>query len=98
MNYSAVALILLVAYMWHAGSLMREIYAIKELLVAIYEMIENKFYSLSEDLASFKNQSVVMLELLHNNTRHTIDLVVNNSQKLDMVNTKIDVILNRPQI
>lgn len=96
MNYSAVALILLVAYMWHAGSLMREIYTIKQLLMTIYEMIENKFHSLGEELTSFRNQSTAIFQQLQNNTKYTIDLVVNNSRKLDILNTKIDVILNRP--
>ncbi|UJZ88979.1 gp16 [Erannis ankeraria nucleopolyhedrovirus] len=95
MNYSMVALVLLVGYMIHSGSLMNEIQAIKQLLVVTYEMIESKFANLTNDLFLIKNETMMLFEHLQNSSKHSIELILNNSNKIDVINNKIDVILNR---
>ncbi|ADB84451.1 Gp16 [Apocheima cinerarium nucleopolyhedrovirus] len=95
MNYSTVALVLLVGYMIHSGSLMNEIQAIKQLLVITYEMIESKFANLTNDLFLIKNETMMLFEHLQNSSKHSIKLILNNSNKIDVINNKIDVILNR---
>ncbi|ABY65844.1 gp16 [Orgyia leucostigma nucleopolyhedrovirus] len=93
MNYSAIILIALVAYLWHTGSLFDELQALKQLLIATYEMIERQFNNLAIDLALIKNETTGMLVRLQNATAHTIRLVADNGRKIDSLNTKIDNIL-----
>ncbi|AGR56869.1 gp16 [Hemileuca sp. nucleopolyhedrovirus] len=95
MNYSAIVLIMLVVYLWHAGSLVREISFIKSLLIETYDMIECKFGLLTGEFLSFKNETIRLLEHLHDKTRYTIDVVLNNSRKIDTINKKIDFMIDR---
>ncbi|AXS67769.1 gp16 [Cryptophlebia peltastica nucleopolyhedrovirus] len=94
MNYSCVALVLLLAYLWHAGSLMEEINAIKELLSDTYEMIETKFYTMTREIKHMRNETMFFLNQIHNTTMETIQLVTNNSKKIDEMNTKIDTLIS----
>ncbi|AKC91647.1 gp16 [Lambdina fiscellaria nucleopolyhedrovirus] len=95
MNYSAAALVLLVAYMWHTGSLMREMHYIKQLLVTMYDMMDVNFKSVIATMESARNETAFLFERLQNNTNHIITLVVQNSKKIDALNDKVNVILNK---
>ncbi|AKN80607.1 GP16 [Perigonia lusca single nucleopolyhedrovirus] len=93
MNYSAVALILLLAYMWQSGSLLHEIETVKRLLVLVYEMIEFKFNVIFDELTSIRNETIFYLDRLQNTTKQTLELVYNNGRNIDKINTKIDTLL-----
>ncbi|QHB21807.1 gp16 [Artaxa digramma nucleopolyhedrovirus] len=95
MNYSAALLILFTVYMWHAGSLAHEIATIKKLLLAVYDAMLVKFDSLATQLYDFQNVTAQMLNALQNSTAHTINLVIENGKKIDVINKKIDYIINR---
>ncbi|QWO71664.1 GP16 [Orgyia pseudotsugata single capsid nuclopolyhedrovirus] len=94
MNYSAVILVALIAYMWHSGSLFNEMQIVKKLLIATYEMIERQFGGIAAELMTIKDETGRMLSHLHNATKHTIDLVTDNGRKIDTLNIKVDAILN----
>jgi hypothetical protein len=93
MNYSTVALVLVAAYLWHANSLGNEIAVIKKLLVVIYESVEAKFDSMSKEMGIFHTSVMETMSRLHNMTRHSIDLILINSKKIDVINGKIDTLL-----
>lgn len=95
MNYSCVALVLLVAYLWHAGSLTQELSAVKRLLLATYETIESGFSSFTDEMEQWKSESLRFLKTVHGNTHQLLDLILNNSRKIDGINSKIDTIINR---
>ncbi|AUF81648.1 ac130 [Malacosoma neustria nucleopolyhedrovirus] len=92
MNLSAIMLCILVVYMWHAGSLTHEVKVIKRILIAVYETLEQKTAQLTEDMFAFKNELMLMVNKLHNDT---VALIMNNTKKIDMINDKIDVLLTR---
>ncbi|QYC92778.1 GP16 [Trabala vishnou gigantina nucleopolyhedrovirus] len=92
MNVYAIMLCLLAAYLWQAGSLTSEIKIIKRLLVTLYDIIESKTNQLTDDMFAFKNELVQLVNRLHNNT---VELIMNNTNKIDMISDKIDVLLTR---
>ncbi|ABI35782.1 Gp16 [Ectropis obliqua nucleopolyhedrovirus] len=94
MNYSAICLVIFAAYMWQTGSLSHEIRAVKHLLVVMYDMIESKFSNLHNEISFLKNGTFRLFEQLQNSTKHSIKLIMNNSNKIDVLNNKIDVILH----
>ncbi|AAZ38176.1 GP16 [Agrotis segetum nucleopolyhedrovirus A] len=93
MNYSALALVLLAAYLWHANSLQNEMTMIKKLLVVIYESIQARFEDISTNLAQYHETVLNNLSKLHNMTKHSVDLILVNSKKIDVINNKIDTLL-----
>jgi hypothetical protein len=93
MNYSAVALVILAAYLWHANSLHNEIGIIKKLLVVIYDTIELKLSAVSQEMSTFHGTVMQSISRLQNMTKHSIDLVLVNSAKIDVINNKIDTLL-----
>ncbi|ACO53588.1 gp16 [Euproctis pseudoconspersa nucleopolyhedrovirus] len=95
MNYSAALLVAVVVYLWYADSLVQEIATIKRLLVAVYDVMLVKFDSIATQLHDFQNATTQMLNSLHNSTAHTINLVIENGKKIDVINKKIDYIINR---
>ncbi|AAY84064.1 GP16 [Chrysodeixis chalcites nucleopolyhedrovirus] len=95
MNYSALALVLLLAYLWQTGSIAYELAAIKKLLTFIYRAIEDRFDSIVYDMAKFRNDTMSYLNRIQNTTKFTYDLVMTNGNKIDMINQKIDTIINR---
>nr|ANS71018.1 glycoprotein 16 [Lymantria dispar multiple nucleopolyhedrovirus] len=93
MNYSTVILILAVAYVWHAGSLAREIVEIKRLLVAVYERLVSSFDGLTDQLDAMRNETVSYWHSLNEKSQRLIELVAQNGQKIDTLNCKVDAIL-----
>lgn len=93
MNYSAIAVVALLAYMWHTNGLNNEISTIKKLLVVIYESVQAKFDSISNDLVQYHTTVLTSLSKLHNMTKHSVDLILVNSRKIDVINNKIDALL-----
>lgn len=93
MNYSLTALILLLAYMWHSGTLLQEVAIIKRLLVATYEIVQVKFDTIINDLHQAQRDIIKYVDNVHNTTLSTFSLVVDNSKKIDVLNDKIDIIL-----
>nr|QNH90485.1 gp16 [Mamestra configurata nucleopolyhedrovirus A] len=93
MNYSTVILLVVAAYLWHANSLHNEIAVIKKLLVVIYESVEAKFNNISQEMSTFHTSVMTTMTRLHNMTRHSIDLILVNSRKIDDINGKIDTLL-----
>lgn len=92
MNLSAIMLCMLVVYLWHAGSLTHEVKVIKQILIAVYEAVEHKTDQIANDLFAFKEELTMLIGRLHNDT---ISLIMNNTNKIDMINDKIDVLLMR---
>lgn len=97
MNYSTVALVLLMGYMWHANSMSQEIAIIKRLSISIYELLQERFEIIVVDLNALREQSNEFFNLLHNETSHIINMVTNNSKKIDTIDNKIDLILHAHQ-
>ncbi|AUV65272.1 GP16 [Alphabaculovirus myunipunctae] len=95
MNYSAVALVLVCAYLWYANSLQNEIGIIKKLLVVIYESVDAKFNVLMQDIHRYHETVLQSISRLHNMTKHSVDLILVNSKKIDIINGKIDKILEK---
>ncbi|AJD80816.1 16 kDa glycoprotein [Pseudoplusia includens SNPV IE] len=95
MNYYAVTLVLLLAYLWHAGSISHELAAIKKMLTFIYEAIEDRFDAIVYDMAKFRNDTMTYLIRIQNTTKITYNLVMANGNKIDVINQKIDTIINR---
>ncbi|ACI28716.1 GP16 [Agrotis ipsilon multiple nucleopolyhedrovirus] len=93
MNYSAVALVLLAAYLWHANSLHNELNVIKKLLVVIFENAQARFDAITANLAEYHESVLTSLAKLHNMTKYSVDLVLVNSKKIDVINNKIDSLL-----
>ncbi|WBB27260.1 GP16 [Mythimna sequax nucleopolyhedrovirus] len=93
MNYSTVILLVVAAYLWHTNSLHSEIAVIKKLLVVIYESVEAKFNNISQEMSVFHTSVMTTMTRLHNMTRHSIDLILVNSKKIDDINGKIDTLL-----
>jgi hypothetical protein len=83
---------MLVVYLWHAGSLTHEVKVIKQILIAVYEAVEHKTDQIANDLFAFKEELTMLIGRLHNDT---ISLIMNNTNKIDMINDKIDVLLMR---
>ncbi len=90
MNYSSVALLVLLAYLWQSGNLVHEVTAIKGFLNVMYETIEYRFDLLVEDLSSLRKDTLNMLDKIQNTTRNTYDMVISNGNKIDLINNKID--------
>nr|ANW09684.1 ac130 [Malacosoma sp. alphabaculovirus]ANW12335.1 ac130 [Malacosoma sp. alphabaculovirus] len=92
MNLSAIMLCMLVVYLWHTGSLTHEVKAIKQILMAVYEAVERKTAQITNDMFAFKEELMLLVNKLHNDT---VSLILNNTNKIDMINDKIDVLLTR---
>ncbi|AIZ48569.1 gp16 [Agrotis segetum nucleopolyhedrovirus B] len=97
MNYSAVALVLLAAYLWHANSLHNEFNVIKKLLVVIFESVQARFDTITMNLAEYHESVLTSLSKLHNMTKYSVDLVLVNSKKIDVINNKIDILIKTHQ-
>ncbi|ACF05390.1 GP16 [Adoxophyes orana nucleopolyhedrovirus] len=93
MNYSTLALLLLMAYLWHSNSLMKEINYIKEILNALYKIVESKLYTLLDEVEAMRNETLLYLVQLHNITLYTMSVVKNNSLKIDSLHDKLDRLL-----
>ncbi|QEI03698.1 GP-16 [Rachiplusia nu nucleopolyhedrovirus] len=93
MNYSTVALFVLLAYLWQTGNLMHEVEAIKKFLHVMYETIEYRFDTLVEDLALLRRDTLLLLHRIQNTTRETYDMVISNGNKIDYINNKLDNLL-----
>lgn len=93
MNYSALALMLLAGYLWYANSLHNEIIVIKKLLLLIYESVQANFDSITTNLAQYQETVLTRLSKLQNMTTHSVDLILINSKKIDVINDKIDTLL-----
>ncbi|QAT90296.1 GP16 [Spodoptera exempta nucleopolyhedrovirus] len=95
MNYSAAALILLTTYLWYANSLQNEIGIIKKFLFVIYETMEQKFDQVINVLNEYHEDVMTGLDKIQNMTKHSIDLILINSKKIDVINNKIDTLMNK---
>lgn len=95
MNYSAAALILLTTYLWYANSLQNEIGFIKKFLFVIYETMEQKFDQVINVLNEYHEDVMTGLDKIQNMTKHSIDLILINSKKIDVINNKIDTLMNK---
>ncbi|AYN44968.1 gp16 [Alphabaculovirus alterspexiguae] len=95
MNYSAVALILLTTYLWYANSLQNEFQVIKKFLIIIYETMESKFDQIINLLNEYHENVLTGLDKIQNMTKHSIDLILINSNKIDVINNKIDSLVNK---
>nr|WUR10717.1 GP16 [Calliteara abietis nucleopolyhedrovirus] len=95
MNYSAILLVLLTVYLWHSGSFSQELRSIKKLLMATYDLIESNFNYVSLELSHIKDETQRILQHLQNGTKHTIDLITSNANKIDKLNDKIDFIVQK---
>ncbi|QED40637.1 GP16 [Chrysodeixis includens nucleopolyhedrovirus] len=93
MNYSSVALIVLLVYLWQTGNLMHEVTAIRKFLNVLYETIEYRFDSIMADLSALRKDTFSMLARIQNTTLETYGLVVSNGNKIDVINNKIDSII-----
>nr|QED39926.1 GP16 [Spodoptera frugiperda multiple nucleopolyhedrovirus] len=94
MNFSGAALVLLAAYLWYANSMANEINLVKKFLLLIYETTKTKFDDVTKLMSDYHETIVQNLEKLHNMTKHSIDLIVINSRKIDVINGKIDSLLD----
>ncbi|QEI03499.1 GP16 [Spodoptera cosmioides nucleopolyhedrovirus] len=93
MNYYAATLVLLTAYMWYANSMSNEIAIVKKLLLIIYETIQTNFENLTNVMTHYHDSVMLNLSKLHNMTKHSVDLILINSKKIDVINSKIDTLL-----
>jgi phage-related protein len=93
MNYYAATLVVLVTYLWYANSMSNEIAIVKKLLLLIYETIQSNFENLTNVMTEYHESVMSNLSKLHNMTKHSVDLILINSKKIDVINNKIDTLL-----
>ena len=93
MNYFATTLVVLAAYLWYANSINNEFAIVKKLLVLIYETIQENFQHVTKIMSKYHDDVIINLSKLHNMTKHSIDLILINSKKIDVINDKIDSLL-----
>ncbi|QNV47853.1 glycoprotein 16 [Alphabaculovirus altersperidaniae] len=93
MNYSAIALVLLTTYLWYANSMTGEIAIVKKLLLLIYEKLQANFDNVTSVMTEYHDSVMLNLSKLHNMTKHSVDLILINSKKIDVINNKIDTLL-----
>ncbi|AXU41610.1 GP16 [Spodoptera eridania nucleopolyhedrovirus] len=93
MNYYAVTLIALTTYVWYANSMTNEIAIVKKLLLLIYETLQTNFENITNVMTEYHDSVMLNLSKLHNMTKHSVDLILVNSKKIDVINNKIDTLL-----